>query len=91
MKRGRGRPKGSYTPDGRQRRVDVLNAIQEITRDQKYPPTAAQIARTIDLSFSGVQYNLRVLRQQGYVSYVDGGIGRTLKRTGKDPSLERLR
>jgi len=86
-----GRPKGTYAPAGLLVRRQILSAIKELSEENGYPPSGAELQRVIGGSFSRMQWHLRILRDEGYVTFEDGKIGRTLRRTRKDPDNEKLR
>lgn len=87
----RGRPKGAYSPGGLAARRAILSSIKDFTAEHGYPPSGADLRRILGGSFSRMQWHLRILRDQGYITFEDGKIGQTLKRTRKDPHLERLK
>ena len=89
--RKRGRPKGAYAPEGLKARREILVAIDSYQRTHGYYPTTPALQKIVGGSFSRVQWHLRTLREMGYVTYEDGKIAQTLRRTGKDRKLERLR
>jgi DNA-binding transcriptional ArsR family regulator len=86
----RGRPKGTYSPEGLAVRRQILGTLKDLTETKGYPPSGTELQKVIGGSFSRVQWHLRILRDQGYVTFEDGKIGRTLRRTRKDPHLEKL-
>lgn len=88
--RKKGRPKGAYSPEGLLARKAILSEIKSFSDEHGYSPSAAELAVILGGSFSRMQWHLRILRDQGYVTFEDGKIGRTLRRTRKDPHLEKL-
>lgn len=52
-----------------ERRREILEFIQEFTRDRGYPPSIREIGRALGIgSTNGVRYHLTVLARQGYLT-----------------------
>jgi len=52
-----------------ERRREILEFIQEFTRDRGYPPSLREIGKALGIgSTNGVRYHLTVLAKQGYLT-----------------------
>lgn len=76
------RPK---TDEGRIRRQVVLSLIRSYVREHGFPPSQPEISARTGIPNTTLRWHLNSLRDQGFLRWEDGAMGRTLKVTRKDP------
>jgi len=71
------------TDAGREKRQSMLTALQGHFAKDGYAPALLELARELDMPNSTARFHLESLRRQGFVTYADGAVSRSMKLTRK--------
>lgn len=71
------------TDEGREHRLQILDLLRQHKREHGYFPTQQEIEAAMDLSRGSTLWHLKLLRDQGFISYDKGRFARTLKLSRK--------
>lgn len=75
----------SKTDEGRQKRLDLIAYLRAFVKEHGYAPSMSAMQGHLGLSRTAVEWHLKSLRDQRYVTYEDGALTRTLRTTRRDP------
>lgn len=67
-----------YTPEARALRQRMLNYLRHTFGQHGYLPTITDMTEQFEVSRSTVLFHLRMLREEGKLTYQDGKVARTL-------------
>jgi predicted ArsR family transcriptional regulator len=71
------------TEAGREKRQAMLAALQGHFDKEGYAPAFQELARELDMASSTARFHLENLRKQGFVTYADGAVSRSMKLSRK--------
>jgi DNA-binding IclR family transcriptional regulator len=69
--------------EGRRQRVAIISFIREFKRKHGYMPTNADIVKGAGIPDATLRWHLHSLRDQGFVSWVDGARAQTFTLCGR--------
>lgn len=75
----------SKTDEGRQKRLDLIAFLRSYVKEHGYAPSMGSMQEHLGLSRTAVEWHLKSLRDQRFITYEDGALTRTLRNTRKAP------
>lgn len=78
---------GYKTDTGRARRAKLYETIRDSYAANGYPPRTTDLAKATGMAHTTMLWHMRSLREQGFLTFTDGDITRTLRPVTrrKDP------
>lgn len=70
---------GTKTDEGRARRVKLYKTVCDSFAANGYPPRSTELSAATGMAHTTMLWHLHSLRDQGYVTFVDKDISRTLR------------